>query len=382
VSELKFENEDKKDSILICLAATVVCAVVLAIWGHKKLIGVYEDKSHNSEHYVDSAEYRSLSLELLDFCGVGKNNTDNDKKRCKEVRETISAFVSLSDLRAQQTMATATRGMLYGAWFQYLASLLALALVSVTLFATWRMLQQATNTTNYARQTLDAANDATSAAIKTADAAEDAERARVFIECKAKFVGDAKREFIVRPSIINYGATPARNIWFRLYFDSRSQGLPNMEDGLPMEHRQFEIDNAIWFRTASGVNLGNRRRKLKEFPAIETTQTIESFERVKKEEIEIENLMDNFPLLPHVTVYCDYGYSSVFGKTYICSSQINVRFTSVDPSEFYFVEDRLSLLSNTIVCSESNYREEDYRSPQLPSVTNQLIKQRAKKRSA
>lgn len=208
MSDSNYDSTSESWWLLLTLAVVSIAVFLLAYWGHNKLIKVYENNSYKQDHYIDSSEYRSFSLELLESCSPSKQQTDEQQYRCKEIREIISTFSGLSDLRAQQTMATATRGVLYGAWFQYLASLLGVGVVAVTLFATWRMLRQAANTSRFARQTLDAANAAT-------DAAKSAEKPYVDVELICEFTGESRSqntEFRIIPTVTNFGKTPAKKV--------------------------------------------------------------------------------------------------------------------------------------------------------------------------
>lgn len=225
MSDSKSQDEKLKENTPL-FWAVLVCAVALAIvaslTGYMHIVGNYAQKSHNSNEYVDSGEYGSIFAQIGSICNSIESITEKQKADCKTSRERIESLAGVADLRAQQTMAYATRGILVASWYQFMASVGALALVGVTLFATYRMLMQAASTANYARKTLDAANDTTDAAKKTAEAAERAEQPFLFTSFDALNVGDAseinKGETIKAPTVRvclhNLGKTPAVKIQY------------------------------------------------------------------------------------------------------------------------------------------------------------------------
>ena len=172
MSDSKSQDENITENSLIFWAIFVI-VIILAFGasrvGYNHIVGDYAQKSHDSDKYVDSSEYGQIFAQIGNICNSIENKTEKQKEDCKTSRENIDNLAGIADLRAQQTMAYATRGILVASWFQYMASIGALALVGVTLFATYRMLKQAANTANYARQTLEAAGATTEAANKTLD---------------------------------------------------------------------------------------------------------------------------------------------------------------------------------------------------------------------
>lgn len=189
----------------------IAIALALCFLGYWVIVKNYEHNSHNTDSYIDSDEYRAFMVEWVNYCGETTSKTDQQAKRCNEIEEIIRSFANISDLRAQQTMAYATRGILVSSWFQVAVSALAFSLVGATFVATWKMLQQAANTSNYASRTLEAAQDA-------ANAAKTAERAYVDIELVCEFTEkEGNKEFRVTPTIANFGKTPARNIVFSVW---------------------------------------------------------------------------------------------------------------------------------------------------------------------
>ena len=204
----------------VCLAAFLTI-VVLGWYGHKRIIADYENRSHVADHYIDSSHYRDLLLELEEHCGVAASVTAQHSDRCDDVRRTIKSFSDLSALRAQQTMATATRGLLVSSWFHYLAGLISSAVVGVALYALWRMLQQAANSASYSsRETLDATNAASVAAENSLKVTQEGTALAlrpylVFHSAKLQWNGMIKGSppsLFLSTTIKNTGKSPALNI--------------------------------------------------------------------------------------------------------------------------------------------------------------------------
>ncbi len=207
------------------LFGAIAIAVVASIIGYINIVRNYEKHSYNSNSYVDSDQYRDFLLGVQTACDSIEDHGEPYKKNCEKAKQEIAEYVGISDLRAQQTMAYATRGMLVASWFQYMASVGALALVAVTLFATYRMLIQAANTANYARKTLSAAEQATQAAIRTVDAAERTERPFLFTKIDSFAKGAASQidgRFLQQPgfriTLQNLGKTPAGKVRVLMQF--------------------------------------------------------------------------------------------------------------------------------------------------------------------
>ncbi len=215
------------------LSVAMVFTLFASLVGYSIVVKNYEHKSHEANGYVDSDQYGTLLLRVDSLCSVGEVKSEQREKDCKQTREQIEALAGVADLRAQQTMAHATRGILFAAWFQYMVSVAALALVAVTLYATWRMLGQAANTAFSAHKTLEQATRAADAADKTlaqaaetteaankaANAAERAERPFLFSRLDAVLRGEESdihdshtADSTIRVSLENHGKTPAGKV--------------------------------------------------------------------------------------------------------------------------------------------------------------------------
>ena len=226
------ENSDSTVSDEQLYRILTVCAVVIvlvAAAGYAHIVGSNQKNADNSYSQINAGDYRELLLYAYEKCQPLKVESKDQNKHCEDVHRLISGYRETSDLSAQQSMAASTKGILIASWFQFVVSVVTIALVGITLYATWRMLQQAAATTAHARETLAAANAATEDAKETVSITREAESAQVFFVFTVGFNGrdpnwpdlkgiregsdwDEKESVFVDVKVINYGRSPAMNI--------------------------------------------------------------------------------------------------------------------------------------------------------------------------
>ena len=134
-----------EDGLALAFASSFAI-IIFVYYAFSVLIGGYEHQSHNPNEYIDSGEHRKVMLGYFDTCAAHKIYTPEKEGYCKDTKKEILALMGVSDLAAQQTMATATRGVLYASWFQIVVGALTVLLVGVTLMFTRNMLEQTSET--------------------------------------------------------------------------------------------------------------------------------------------------------------------------------------------------------------------------------------------
>jgi len=131
------------------------------------------------------------------FCDENEANGGKKYEYCKDAEAFVFGKSGIADLAAQQTMATATRGILFGTWFQILIGSVALAFLMLTV---WQ-----------AKEAAAAASGALEAANRTAESAENAERAQMAAIFSTEFsvTGVEKANVAIVFNNKNIGKTPA-----------------------------------------------------------------------------------------------------------------------------------------------------------------------------
>lgn len=135
------------------LVVALVCAFLIALWAHSVLIGDYENKSYNADTYVQDDHYRKIINKIIEECKSSDAKSNDDHEYCKNAQESVTRLAGISDLAAQQTMATATRGILYATWFQIFIGAVALAFLVLTV---WQSSQAAAYTSRIFSETKNA----------------------------------------------------------------------------------------------------------------------------------------------------------------------------------------------------------------------------------
>ena len=136
------------------------------------IVSIQDPSSSQEYSVIESNEYRKLISETYDLCKSVKQDKTDDVDACKKVGKLVSDFQNTADLQAQQSMARSTRGILVASWLQFSIGIATFALIFLTLWTTWGMLKQASETTRLADETLGEAGKATDAALRSATAAE------------------------------------------------------------------------------------------------------------------------------------------------------------------------------------------------------------------
>jgi len=125
------KEKPDKDFREILLWAVLFTAILSAV-AYEVIVDQYERESHKDSSYVSSDIYRSALLKVDNLCGLSGEEGSANPEKCKEAIKLVSSLATFSDLRAQQTMATATRGILVATLFQIVVGIGTLALLLIT----------------------------------------------------------------------------------------------------------------------------------------------------------------------------------------------------------------------------------------------------------
>ena len=205
----------------------VVASIIVASDFTLSKVENYEERAEEPQENTNAKHIGAFSLKAYKNCEKKKNKTD--QSRCYDaVKRVLDSRIPISDLLAQNTVAEATKGLLWIGAIQAITAMIAVGFLMWTVYQTGRILGEAKQTTEAAR--------------KAADAAENAERAHVFPFVKVEMGSKKATEEIpgydimepdpatihVNFFIKNYGRTPARNIECRIMMTS------DEEDGSPI----------------------------------------------------------------------------------------------------------------------------------------------------
>lgn len=178
----------------------------------------YEETSYDGYGHADAVDIASYFFQAKKECQKIENAAE--KNSCHSaVKVIVERYAAALDLASQDTMAKATRGIL---WVSFLQALSGFATV---LFLFWTVWQT--------RAILKEAKDTTIAAHRSADAAEKGVGALIFVTvdfelCRATPFKPAKSsedrlhgKTYGRPivSLKNYGQTPARGVQVNIFFE-------------------------------------------------------------------------------------------------------------------------------------------------------------------
>ena len=146
------------DSRWMLLGALIAIFISVPIEYTLSKVAQYEKDGYESYSGEYAIDLYSVFLKAKSECN--KETTATDKNRCHETVAAITKrHMEPRDLHAQETMALATRGLMWvGAW-QALFSLGALTLLGLTVYQTGRMVKQSQSASDYALQTLNIARD-------------------------------------------------------------------------------------------------------------------------------------------------------------------------------------------------------------------------------
>lgn len=212
--------------VIICTFVIATALVVIALLiGHS-----YENRTYSTDSYTNAEEQIRLRLKVDKICESARSQEENHS--CEEITEALGDHATLNDLAAQETVALATRGLLWTGVFQGAVSALTLAFLIWTVFITREMREQATKSTGSMNEALEAT--------------QIAQRAHVFGMAYARFE-DAKLDGDARPphihsadvefghftywaEIENSGQTPARDVRYTFIRNYGSKGATYLKE--------------------------------------------------------------------------------------------------------------------------------------------------------
>ena len=176
----------------------------------------YEETAYDADAHANSVDITALFFEAKQDCD--KEKEDAKRNRCHEsVKNFLDRHIPIRDLGAQDTMARATRGILW------ISALQALVGFVTALFLFWTVLQTRLILFQSKEATYAALRSA-EAAVDTAKAAENAERAYLVPKFEVLhgekvdgFIHAHKQRFWVECSLVNAGKTPAYDIKVGFY---------------------------------------------------------------------------------------------------------------------------------------------------------------------
>ena len=208
--------------------------VVSGVIFHKAI--KYEETAYDTGTHKKSVDAVAFFFKAKADCK--KETTEAERYSCyKAVDEVFERHISIRDLGSQDTMAKATRGLLWIGAFQAVAAIATVFLLMWTVRQTTGILGQSRQATKAAADTLDQANKTTkltretlaatkeasaaqlieaskttAAAIRAADAAEGAERAHILVDFEIDPLPNSHGNYVLEARVVNAGKTPAINI--------------------------------------------------------------------------------------------------------------------------------------------------------------------------
>lgn len=216
----KFTEESAAPRWIIRCAFVLAFALIAAAL----LIGQnYENRTYSADSYTNAKEQIRLRLEVDRIC----SSIGDQKKQygCDEITETLKDHVTLNDLAAQETVALATRGLLWTGVLQGAVSALTLAFLVWTVLITRDMRSQATRSTRAMSEALEATRIAQQAHV-FGMAYANFEEIKNEEDERPPHVHHAETEngyFTYWAMIENAGQTPARNVKYTLTRDYGSR---------------------------------------------------------------------------------------------------------------------------------------------------------------
>ncbi len=139
------------------IALTKIVAVLLVfafIQSTLHKVNLYEESRYDGGANTDGIDVHAFFLQAKEDCNQEKSATAKDG--CHEsVDRVIKRHVDTRDLIAQETVALATRGLLWMAAIQAITSFLTLGFLGWTVYQTYSILDQSVATTKAAELTLE-----------------------------------------------------------------------------------------------------------------------------------------------------------------------------------------------------------------------------------
>jgi hypothetical protein len=138
---------------LLFVASVAICSVIIVIAIN------YEQRQYDAANYTNTVDI--ISPVIHSYNCSGNENTGN-REGCEENQKLVMEWAtSIHNLAAQETMASATRGLLWVGGLQAIASFLTLGFLLWTVYQTKLILDQTVATTKSADATLAQANETT-----------------------------------------------------------------------------------------------------------------------------------------------------------------------------------------------------------------------------
>ena len=116
----------------VWIATLIFLAAVASFYGLSK-VKKYEETTYDTAGYAKAKNQIDLILRVRKACKGQDNERINSS--CKAATDAIKNFAQLDDLAAQETMARATRGLLWVGWLQFAATAFTLS------FVVWAVVQ-------------------------------------------------------------------------------------------------------------------------------------------------------------------------------------------------------------------------------------------------
>ena len=214
---MRFPDSLKLGSLLFAL----LFVTVGGSWFTLHKVNQYEEWRYQSEQYGDGIGILSFALASKKYCE--QHEDTGDKVRCYEsINEVLENTVPVHGLVAQETVALATRGLLWVGAIQAIATIFTLALLVITVYQTRQIVTQSQRATAHAQNALDSANITANASLETVNIAMAENRPYLSLIIKSSIrthngpegnpAMSSANVIKIDADIKNFGSTPAKSV--------------------------------------------------------------------------------------------------------------------------------------------------------------------------